>query len=324
MSSVIPLPQSSLTPSAWGDPALAFLRPFLDDRSVTDLFVNGERGLFVDRGRGIEHVAAWRAGEGEVRRLAVRLIALGGRHLDDASPCVDVRWEGGVRVHAVLAPVAVSGTTISVRVPRWDAPDLAELERAGMLSPRQRDRLDELIERRQNVLISGATGAGKTTLLAALLGRVPAAERLITIEEVAELRPRHPHHVALEARQPNIEGAGAITLSRLVREALRMRPDRLILGECRGEEVRDLLMALNTGHDGGAATVHASGLSDVAARLEALGSLAGMDATTTARQTVSAIGAVVHVERRGGRRRVTQWGRPVLRDGRLSIAAEPW
>lgn len=325
MSSVLPLHRASLAPSsAWGDPALAFLRPFLDDSSVTDLFVNGERGLFVDRGQGIERIAAWSASEGEVRRLAVRLIALGGRHLDDASPCVDVRWEGGVRVHAVLAPVAVSGTTISVRVPRWDAPDLARLQRAGMLSQRQCERLDELIQQRRNVLISGATGAGKTTLLAALLGRVPAAERLITIEEVAELRPDHPHHVALEARQPNIEGAGAITLSRLVREALRMRPDRLILGECRGEEVRELLMALNTGHDGGAATVHASGLHDVAPRLEALGSLAGMDATTTARQTASAIGAVVHVERRGGRRRVTEWGRPVVHDGRLNIAAEPW
>ncbi|MDQ1175387.1 pilus assembly protein CpaF [Microbacterium sp. SORGH_AS 421] len=306
------------------DPAVAFLRPFLDDPCVTDLFVNGDRGLFVDRGEGVERVTSWLASEAEVRRLAVRLIALGGRHLDDASPCVDVRLERGVRVHAVLAPVAASGTSISVRVPKFDGPDLGDLQRAGMFSARQRERLERLVDRRENVLIAGPTGAGKTTLLAALLARVPATERIITIEEVAELHPDHPHHVALEARQPNIEGAGGISLSRLVREALRMRPDRLILGECRGEEIRDLLMALNTGHDGGAGTLHASSLVDVATRLEALGALAGMDARTCARQSAGAIGAVIHVERVGGRRRVTGWGRPVLRDECLRVEPEKW
>ncbi|WP_150959101.1 TadA family conjugal transfer-associated ATPase [Microbacterium testaceum] len=303
---------------------MAFLRPFLDDPLVTDLFVNGERGLFVDRGDGVEHVPSWRASEAEVRRLAVRLIALGGRHLDDASPCVDVRLDAGVRVHAVLAPVAATGTTISVRVPKFDGPDLAALQRAGMFTARQRERLESLVDHRENVLIAGATGAGKTTLLTALLSRVPPSERIVTIEEVAELRPDHPHHVALEARQPNIEGVGGIPLARLLREALRMRPDRLVLGECRGEEVRDLLMALNTGHDGGAGTLHASSLIDVATRLEALGALAGMDAETCARQSVGAIGAVVHVERVAGRRRVTGWGRPVLRAGRLRIEQEKW
>lgn len=306
------------------DAAVAFLRPFLDDPLVTDLFVNGEHGLFVDRGAGIERVASWRASESEVRRLAVRLIARGGRHLDDASPCVDVRLERGIRVHAVLAPVATSGTSISVRVPRWEAPDLSALARTGMLSSRQRERIEDFVRRRVNVLITGSTGAGKTTLLSALLAHVPVGERIITIEEVAELRPCHPHHVSLEARQANIEGAGAIPLARLLREALRMRPDRLILGECRGEELRELLLALNTGHDGGAGTLHASSLVDVATRLEALGALSGMDAVTTARQVVSAVGAVVHVERSGGRRRVAAWGRPVLRGGRLAIDAEEW
>lgn len=312
------------TAAAWRDPALAFLRPFLDDPRVTDLFVNGESGLFVDRGAGAERIPSWRATEAEVRRLAVRLIALGGRHLDDASPCVDVRLERGVRVHAVLAPVAASGTTLSVRVPRGDPPDLDSLERGGMLTSAQRDRLERMVDRRENVLITGATGAGKTTLLSALLSRVPTAERIVTVEEVAELRPSHPHHVALEARQQNIEGAGGISLARLVREALRMRPDRLVVGECRGEELRELLMALNTGHDGGAGTVHASGLAEVAARLEALGSLAGMDAAATARQTASAIDAVVHVERLAGSRRVTSWGRPVVRSGRLSVEPGSW
>ncbi|MFG6279556.1 TadA family conjugal transfer-associated ATPase [Microbacterium sp. S16(2024)] len=309
-------------PFASADLALAFLRPFLDDPDVTDLFVNGEDGLFVDRGDGAERVVGWRAGEGEVRRLAVRLIALGGRHLDDASPCVDVRLERGVRVHAALAPIAARGTAISIRVPRWDAPDLDELQRAGMFPGSIRRRLDELVDARSNLLLTGATGSGKTTLLSALLSRVPLSQRIVTIEEVAELRPQHPHHVALEARQANLEGAGGIDLGRLVREALRMRPDRLVLGECRGPEIRELLLALNTGHDGGAGTLHARGLAEVPARLEALGALAGMDATTLARQAVSALHAIVHVERIHGRRQVAGIGRPILRGDRLAIDVE--
>lgn len=324
---LFPLPESATPPpsplvgmpSAWADPGLAFLRPFLDDPDVSDVFVNGEDGLFIDRGRGAERVPSWRASEAEVRRLAVRLIALGGRHLDDASPCVDVRLERGVRVHAVLAPVAVRGTAISIRVPRWDAPDLEALDATGMFPPGVRAQLEAMVDERSNVLISGATGAGKTTLLSALLSRVPASERLLTIEEVSELRPQHPHHVALEARQSNLEGAGGIALERLVREALRMRPDRLVLGECRGAEIRELLLALNTGHDGGAGTLHARGIAEVPARLEALGALAGMDAASLARQAVSALHAIVHVERRGGRRRVVGIGRLTLNGDRLSV-----
>lgn len=151
------------TPFAWADPALAFLRPFLDDPAVTDVFVNGEDGLFVDRGAGAERIPSWRASEAEVRRLAVKLIALGGRHLDDATPCVDVRLERGVRVHAVLAPIAARGTSISIRAPRWDVPDLAQLFRAGMFSPQLRGRLERLVDERSNILVTGATGAGNTT-----------------------------------------------------------------------------------------------------------------------------------------------------------------
>ena len=196
-----------------------------------------------------------------MRDLAVALIGLGGRHIDDATPCVDVRLEGGIRVHAVLPPVAAEGTAISIRVPRLDAPDLATLEARGMFDARMRERCSsDAVARRENLLVTGAAGAGKTTLLAALLGRGAGGERIVTIEDVAELRIDHPHHVRLEARQANLEGAGAIGLARLVREALRMRPDRLVVGECRGEEVRELLSALNTGHDGGAGTLHANGL----------------------------------------------------------------
>lgn len=309
-------------PSTW-HVALEPLREYLDAPGVTDVFVNGAHGLYVDCGEGPIRDERWTADEERVRALAVSLIGAGGRHIDDASPCVDVRVGDGMRVHAVLPPLAPAGTTISVRVPRLDRPDLDELSRRGMFTVDQGTRLRGLVQRRQNILVTGAAGAGKTTLLAALLGCVPAGERIVTIEDVAELRIDHDHHVALEARQPNLEGVGEVGLSRLVREALRMRPDRLVVGECRGAEVRELLSALNTGHDGGAGTVHANGLDDVAARLEALGALAGMGDLALARQVASAIDAVVHVERSGTRRIVAGIGRPrVDESGRLRIERE--
>jgi pilus assembly protein CpaF len=299
---------------------------YLDDPDVTDVFVNGPAGLFVDRGAGVVAAREWRATEEEVRELAVALIGLGGRHIDDASPAVDVRLDGGIRVHAVLPPIAPEGTVISIRVPRASIARLADLQDTGMFGEALRVRLEEAIARRANILVSGAAGAGKTTLLAALLAEAPDHERIVTIEDVAELRIAHPHHVRLEARQPNIEGAGGIGLPRLVREALRMRPDRLVVGECRGEEVRELLSALNTGHDGGAGTVHANSLADVPARLEALGAVAGLDDRALARQAASAIDLVIHVERdAGGARRIAGLGRPVVDDdGRLAMEEERW
>jgi pilus assembly protein CpaF len=226
----------------------------------------------------------------------------------------------------VLPPIAPEGTAISIRVPRLSIARLDDLQAAGMFDETVRRRLGAAITGRANILVSGAAGAGKTTLLAALLAEAPAHERIVTIEDVAELRISHPHHVRLEARQPNIEGAGAIGLARLVREALRMRPDRLVVGECRGEEVRELLSALNTGHDGGAGTVHANSLADVAARLEALGAVAGLDDRALARQAASAIDVVIHVERAAeGRRRIAGIGRPMLdHAGRLAVQEERW
>ncbi|REJ05918.1 pilus assembly protein CpaF [Microbacterium bovistercoris] len=308
------------------DPAFGALAEHCADERVTDIFVNGASGLFVDRGHGAERVPEWRASEREVRDLAVALVGLGGRHLDDRAPCVDVRLDSGIRVHAVLAPVSTSGTALSIRVPRVRAADLGALAALGAFDAAQHAWLRTLVAERANVLITGGTGTGKTTLLSAMLAAVPEAERIVTIEDVAELRPPHPHHVALEARQANLEGAGRITLAMLVRESLRMRPDRLVVGECRGEEVRDLLTALNTGHDGGAGTLHASGLADVPARLEALGALAGMDAPALARQVVSAFTVVVHLARRpDGTRRVVQTGRFMLDGERLGIdEVQPW
>ncbi len=308
------------------DPAFGPLAEHIADEQVTDVFVNGTEGLFIDRGDGAERMPQWRASEREVRDLAVALVAAGGRHLDDQSPCVDVRLDSGIRVHAVLSPVSTSGTALSIRVPRVHAADLDALAALGTFAPGQQRWLESLVSERANVLITGGTGTGKTTLLTALLSAVPTGERIVTIEDVAELRPRHPHHVSLEARQPNLEGAGRITLAMLVRESLRMRPDRLIVGECRGEEVRELLTALNTGHDGGAGTLHASGLADVPARMEALGALAGMDATALARQVVSAFTVVLHLGREpDGTRRIRQAGRFQLAGDRLTIEEmQPW
>lgn len=308
------------------DPAFGALAEHCADECVTDIFVNGAGGLFVDRGQGVESVTAWSASEREVRDLAVALVGLGGRHLDDQAPCVDVRLSSGIRVHAVLAPVSTNGTALSIRVPRVRAADLDALAALGSFDARQQAWLSGLVAERANILITGGTGTGKTTLLSALLAAVPQNERIVTIEDVAELQPRHPHHVALEARQANLEGAGGISLARLVRESLRMRPDRLVVGECRGEEVRELLTALNTGHDGGAGTLHASGLRDVPARLEALGALAGLDATALARQAVSAFTVVLHLARDpGGARRIAQAGRFVLAGDRLGIEeVRPW
>ncbi|MET3451101.1 TadA family conjugal transfer-associated ATPase [Curtobacterium sp. 1544] len=295
------------------------LAALVGDAAVTDVLVVGGTGTWVDRGSGLER-AGPELPESRVRELATELVARGGRHVDETTPCVDVRHGDGIRVHVVLAPVSVGGTAVSIRLPRQAPPTLSSLERSGTFARVPRSVVERAVERRRNVLVTGATGSGKTTMLAAMLGAVPHDERIVTVEDVAELRIEHPHVVRLEARQANAEGAGALGLDRLVREALRMRPDRIVVGECRGAEVRELLSALNTGHDGGAGTVHANGLGDVAARLEALGALAGLGPEALARQAVSAFDLVLHVERRGGGRRLGAVGSlRVGADGRLDV-----
>lgn len=307
--------------------ALGPLAGFAAPRAVTDLLINGEAGLWVDSGQGLVHEPDWICPERALRELAVRLISLGGRHIDEASPCVDVRLADGIRVHAVLPPVSSTGTLISIRLPSaqrfsLDALAAAGLCGAGSAAAVTVDRLRQAVHQRVNLLITGAAGTGKTTLLAALLAETPADERIIAIEDVAELRVEHPHVIGLEARQANLEGAGRIAADTLVREALRMRPDRLVLGECRGAEIRELLAALNTGHDGGAGTLHANSLHDVPARIEALGALAGMSVESVARQTVSAIGLILHLERQQGVRRLAEVGRFVLDNhDRLAVIA---
>lgn len=298
------------------------LEPLVGDPAVTDVFVNGAGRVWVDRGGGPERADVAPLDEVATRALAVRLLSAGGRHVDEASPCVDARLADGIRVHAVLPPVSTQGTLLSIRLPRLERLALSDLAGSGFFTAVDASVVRALVERRANVLISGAGGTGKTTLLAAMLAHAPAAERIVVIEDVAELRIEHPHVVALEARQANLEGIGEIGLARLVREALRMRPDRLVLGECRGAEVRELLSALNTGHDGGAGTIHANSLDDVPARLEALGAIAGLSDVAIARQAVSALDAVLHLERVEGVRRLASVGRLVL-DARGRLAMGP-
>lgn len=293
------LVQRRRLPAAFGE-----LLPLVEDPRATDVFCNGPGEVWVDYGGGLSRVPLLLS-ETRLRELAVRLVGLGGRHVDEASPAVDARLEGGIRVHAVLPPISPIGTLLSIRLPS---------ETRILVTD---ERLLALVRKRANILITGAGGSGKTTLLAALLSLAAPTERIVAIEDVAELRVVHPHFVSLEARQSNLEGVGEVSLSRLLREALRMRPDRLVLGECRGAEVRELLSALNTGHDGGAGTLHANSLGDVPARLEALGALAGMSDTALARQAVSAIGAVVHLSR--ATRSVEAIGRLLIVDGRLAI-----
>lgn len=273
------------------------LQSLLEQPSVTDVLVNGPRGVWVDRGRGLEATGVPGLDEPAVRALATRLAAAAGQRLDDASPIADGRLPDGTRLHAVLPPLSSDGTLISLRTLRRRALSVAELVAGGTVGTWGAEILRALVECRANVLVSGATGAGKTTLLAAMLSLVPHHERIVCIEEATELQPDHPHVVHLQVRRANIQGVGEVGLDHLVRAAMRMRPDRLVLGECRGTEVRAVLGALNTGHDGGWATVHANAAADVPARLTALGGLAGMEPSTVAAQAVSALDAVLHLRR---------------------------
>jgi pilus assembly protein CpaF len=235
------------------------LEPLLRDPAVTDVLVTGPDEVWVDRGAGAVRVADVRfADDDAVRRLAQRLAAAAGRRLDDAQPWVDARLTDGTRVHAVLHPVAVAGTCLSLRVPRRRGFTLDDLVGLGALPERVRPWLEAVVAARLAFLLTGGTGTGKTSWLGALLAEVDPGERIVLVEDSAELAPVHPHVVRLEARPPNVEGAGAVTLRDLVRQSLRMRPDRVVVGEVRGAEVVDLLAALNTGHEGGAATVHAN------------------------------------------------------------------
>jgi pilus assembly protein CpaF len=279
------------------------LDAWLTQPGVTDIAVNGDGRVWVDRGHGMEWVGD-RLDPEDARALAVRLAGIAGRRLDEASPWVDGQLPSGARLHAMLPPLVDGGPHITIRVPPADPVSLTELCDSGMLPLEWVSVLRAVVAQRLAFVVSGGTGAGKTTLLAALLGCIDPVQRLLVVEDVRELTVDHPHLIRLEARPPNVEGAGEVTMTTLVRQALRMRPDRIVVGEVRGAEVRELLAALNTGHEGGCGTVHANAPDDVVARFEALGALAGMAPEAVRAQLTAAIDLVVHVARDRGVRRI--------------------
>ena len=300
------------------------LAPLLRLPGITDILVNSTR-VWVDCGRGVEPIDDGFSSEEEVRALAITMAAICGKRLDDAVPIVDGILPMGVRVHAVIPPLSGEGTIISLRIPARGGLTLEQMRKGASIDDTTQQILSRMLEVRCNVLISGATGSGKTTLLSALLSSISVNERLICIEEISELHPAHPHVVHLQARQANTQSRGEVSLSELVRAAMRMRPDRIILGECRGGEVRDIMSALNTGHRGSFATIHANTPAEVPARLSALGALAGMSAEATHVQARAAFDLVVHMERSVGSygntgRRVAQIGVFGLERGELTCS----
>ncbi|MFL6141866.1 MAG: TadA family conjugal transfer-associated ATPase [Labedaea sp.] len=288
------------------------LEPVLRDPETTDVLVTGPDQVWVDGAGGLHRTGIRFPDEDSVRRLAQRLALACGRRLDDAQPFVDA-WlpegaaHGRIRVHAVLPPIAAGGTCLSLRVLRQAAHNLRGLEGLGTFDADARRILEAIVEARLAFVVTGGTGSGKTTLLSALLSHVSPGDRIVCVEDAGELRPEHPQFVRLVARPPNVEGAGEVTLSQLVRQGLRMRPDRLVVGEVRGAEVCDLLTALNTGHDGGAGTVHANSPAEVPARMEALAALGGLARDALHSQLSAALRVVLHMRREpGGARRLAE------------------
>jgi pilus assembly protein CpaF len=299
------------------------LEPLLRRPGVTDVLVNGPDAVYLDRGAGLELTSVRFPDEASVRRLAQRLAGSVGRRLDDATPYADLRLPDGTRFHAVLSPLARPGPAISLRVPRARAFTLAELVDRGTVNHDGASLLRRLVGSRLAFLVSGGTGSGKTTLLSALLSLVDPGDRVVIVEDASELRPDHPHVVGLESRPANVEGAGEIPMRVLVRQALRMRPDRLVVGEVRGAEVTDLLAAMNTGHEGGCGTVHANSAADVPARIEALATAAGMSQPAVHSQLAAAVDAVVHLGRGDdGVRRVAELA-VLVRDGSGVVSVVP-
>ncbi|CAM4016517.1 TadA family conjugal transfer-associated ATPase [Kibdelosporangium persicum] len=284
------------------------LDPLLRAPETTDVLVTGPDEVWVEDGAGLRRTDVRFPDEPSVRRLVQRLAAAAGRRLDDAQPFVDAWLPGGVRMHAVLPPIAPSGTCLSLRVLRPTAHDLDSLSRLGTFDAQGAVLLKAIVDARLTFVVIGGTGSGKTTLLGAMLGAVPVSERIVCVEDAAELLPAHPQFVRLVARPPNIEGVGGVGVRELVRQALRMRPDRLVVGEVRGAEVVDLLTALNTGHEGSAGTLHANSPAEVPARFEALAALGGLSRSALHSQLAAAVRLVLCMRREGEARRLAEIG----------------
>ena len=284
------------------------LEPLLEDETVSEIMVNGPVQVYVERLGRVSLTDICFDDEAHLRRIIERILAPLGRRADESSPMADARLADGSRVNIILPPLSVRGPILTIRKFSRQPLQVTDLIDLRTLTPEAADFLRECVEKRLNILVSGGTGSGKTTTLNALSSFIPANERIITIEDAAELQLQQTHVVTLESRPPNLEGRGEITIRQLVRNALRMRPDRLILGEVRGGEALDLLQALNTGHDGSLSTIHANSPRDALSRLETLVLMAGAELPLRAvrEQAASAVQMVVQQQRLpSGRRRVT-------------------
>ena len=284
------------------------IEPLMADPTITEVMVNGPDHVYVERKGRLERTDVYFDGEPHLRRIIDRIVTRVGRRIDESSPLVDARLEDGSRVNAVIPPLAVSGSTLTIRKFSRDALSVADLAKVGTMTPEMAEVLRACVEARMNILISGGTGTGKTTLLNVLSSFVPSHERIVSIEDSVELQLQQEHVVRLESRPPNVEGKGEISIRDLVRNSLRMRPDRIVVGEVRGAEALDMLQAMNTGHDGSLSTVHSNSPRDCIARLETLVLMAGMDLPLKAirEQVASAIDLIVQLGRlRDGSRRIT-------------------
>jgi pilus assembly protein CpaF len=297
------------------------LDPLLRDRGVSEVIANGPGRIYAERaGRLVREPLAFRDEE-HLRQVIDRVVSSVGRRVDESSPMVDARLPDGSRVNAVLPPIALDGPLLTIRKFARSPLGVPDLIASGSITQAQADMLARCVRGRLNVVVSGGTGTGKTTLLNALAGFIDPAERIVTVEDAAELRLPQPHVARLESRPPNVEGRGEVTLRALVRNALRMRPDRIVVGEVRGGEALDMLQAMNTGHDGSLTTVHASSPADAVRRIETMALMAGLDLPHVAvrEQVVAAVDVIVHLVREGDGSRRVRFLDGRGRDGRLHM-----
>ena len=294
------------------------LEEFLSDDDITEVMVNGPETIYVERAGRLHLTNAHFLDEDQLRRTIDKIVTRVGRRIDESSPYVDARLPDGSRVNAIIPPLAIDGPVLTIRRFSADPYGTPDLISFGTFSEPMAEFLEACVRGRMNLLVSGGTGAGKTTTLNVLSSFLPHDERILTIEDAAELKLQQPHVVRLEARPPNIEGRGQVAIRDLVRNALRMRPDRIIVGEVRGAEAIDMLQAMNTGHDGSISTIHANSPRDVLSRLETMTMMAGMELTVKAirEQIASAIDVIVHQERmKDGTRRITHVSEVVGMEG---------
>jgi pilus assembly protein CpaF len=284
------------------------IEPLMQDPTISDILVNGSKEVYVERHGKLERTRVIFRDDAHLLQVIDRIVSAVGRRVDESSPMVDARLPDGSRVNAIIPPLALDGPVLSIRRFAKDPLRMADLIAFGTLTPGLAEILRAIVQARLSILVSGGTGAGKTTMLNVLSNAIPNTERIVTIEDSAELQLQQEHVVRLETRPPNIEGQGAVTQRELVRNALRMRPDRIVVGEVRGAEVLDMLQAMNTGHDGSLSTVHANSPRDALARVETMVLMAGYDLPVRAirQQVCSALDLIVHLERlEDGSRRVT-------------------